>query len=224
LEVFMESTFHRQARLTLLAAAALGALATGACKGRSSDNDTGRATVSGADTAGTGMAAATDTASTAGTATANASLSDANIVALLDEANKADSAAGAYALGKAASADVKAFAKMMMGEHHALRVQGQALAKKLGVTPQAPANDPVQSAASAEMSALQAAGKGAAFDQAYIDQEVGIHKAVLDLANQAHDATQTEELKALIEKAKPTIQKHLDRAEELQKSLGKATT
>jgi len=30
--------------------------------------------------------------------------------------------------------------------------------------------------------------------------------------------------KALIEKAKPTIQKHLDRAEELQQSLGKATT
>jgi putative membrane protein len=214
----MHPTLLRQARLTVLAAASLSALASGACKSRSSDTDTGRAEVS---AAGSGMAAAADTAATA---TAKATLSDANIVALLDEANKSDSAAGAFALGKAASADVKSFAKMMMGEHHALRVQGQALAKKLGVTPEAPASDPVQAATSAEMSALQAAGKGAAFDRVYIDHEVTIHKAVLDLAGQAHDATKTEELKALIEKAKPTIQKHLDRAEELQKSLGKATT
>ena len=217
----MHPTLLRQARLTVLAAASLSALASGACKSRSSDTDTGRAEVSAADSAGSGMAAAADTAATA---TATATLSDANIVALLDEANTSDSAAGAFALGKAASADVKSFAKMMMGEHHALRVQGQALAKKLGVTPEAPASDPVQAATSAEMSALQAAGKGAAFDRVYIDQEVTIHQAVLDLAGQAHDATKTEELKALIEKAKPTIQKHLDRAEELQKSLGKATT
>ena len=217
----MRSTLPRQARLSLLAAAALGALATTDCKSRANDTDTGRADISAADTTGSGMAVTSDTA---GTAAAPGKLSDPNIVALLDEANKADSAAGAFALGKAASPQVKAFAKMMMGEHHALRVQGQALAKKLGVTPQAPANDPVETAASSEMSALQSAGKGAEFDRTYIDQEVTIHKAVLDLAGQAHDATQTEELKSLIEKAKPTIQKHLDRAEELQKSLGKATT
>jgi predicted outer membrane protein len=63
--------------------------------------------------------------------------------------------------------------------------------------------------------------KGAQFDQTYIVQEVAIHKGVLDLAEQAHDATQNQELKALIEKAKPVIEKHLDRAEEIQKKLGK---
>ena len=36
------------------------------------------------------------------------------IVALLDEANKGDSAAGAFALGKTTNPDVKSFAKMMM--------------------------------------------------------------------------------------------------------------
>ena len=39
-----------------------------------------------------------------------------------------------------------------------------------------------------------------------------------------HGDTQTAELKSLIEKAKPTIQKHLDKAEALQKKLEKATT
>jgi hypothetical protein len=111
---------------------------------------------------------------------------------------------------------VKAFAKMMMGEHHALRVAGQQLAKKLNVTPQAPADDPVAKAGSAEMAALNAAGSGASFDRAYIDPEVGIHKAVLDLADKAHGDTENAQLKGLIAKAKPVIQKHLDKAKELQ--------
>jgi putative membrane protein len=199
----------------------LATLAAGACKSKPSTTDTGRAEAPAtADTGMTGMAAPADTGSMA----ASHPLSDANIVALLDEANKADSAAGAFALGQAADPGVKAFAKLMMGEHHALRVQGLTLAKKLKVTPEAPADDPVAKAGTSEMEALRAAGKGAAFDRAYIDQEVTIHKAVLDLADKAHGDTQNAELKALIEKAKPVIQKHLDRAEELQKSLGKTTT
>jgi putative membrane protein len=150
-----------------------------------------------------------------------ARLSDPNIVALLDEANMADSASGAYALGKATDPDVKAFAKLMMGEHHALRAQGQQLAKQLNVTPELPANDPLKPAVTSEMAALRAAPKGAQFDRVYIEQEIGIHKAVLDLAGQAHDAAQNEQLKKLIEQAKPVIEKHLDRAEEIGKKLGK---
>jgi putative membrane protein len=168
------------------------------------------------------MAARSDTAAPpAGEA---GKLSDPNIVALLDEANVADSAAGAFALTKATSPDVKAFAKMMMGEHHALRLQGQQLAKKLNVTPEPPASDPLKPAAESEMAALKAAPKGAQFDKVYIDQEVGVHKAVLDLANKAHDDAQNEELKKLIEQAKPVIEKHLNRAEDIQKKLGSPTT
>jgi putative membrane protein len=216
----MRTDLARHARYTLTAAACLGALATSACKGRTNTADTGRVEAP-ATTDTTALPAPADTGKAAAT---NAPYTDANIVALLDEANKADSVAGAFALTKAADPSVKAFARLMMGEHHALRVQGEALAKKLKITPEAPTNDPVQTAGSSEMSALQAVGKGAAFDKAYIDQEVTIHKAVLDLADKALGDTQTAELKALIEKAKPTIQKHLDRAEELQKKLGKETT
>jgi putative membrane protein len=154
---------------------------------------------------------------------ASGTLSDPNIVALLDEANKADSAAGALARSKATNADVKAFAQLMITEHHLLRAKGRDLAKKLNLTPQPPPNDPVQAAASAEMSALESAPKGEQFDRTYIDQEVTIHKAVLDLAGQAHETTRNAELKQLIETAKPYIERHLERAEALQKKLGKPT-
>src|SRR5215213_10882731 len=187
------------------------------CKGqRTSDN-----AAVGTDTSGGAMTSgAADTGSMAGGAQPGA-LSDANIVALLDEANMADSASGAYAVTKATNPDVKAFARLMMGEHHALRAQGQQLAKQLNVTPEAPADDPLKPAAASEMAALKAAPKGAQFDRTYIEQEIGIHQAVLDLAGKAHDAAQNEQLKKLIEKAKPVIEKHLDQAQGIQKKLGK---
>jgi putative membrane protein len=212
---------NRILRYTTLATAALALSTLGACKPRQSDTASGTAEYPAAGDTGAAAGMATDTTAP-GSAEAGA-LTEPNIVALLDEANQADSAAGAYALTKATNPEVKAFAKLMMGEHHALRAQGQQLAQKLNVTPQPPANDPVQAMAQSEMAALQAAPKGAHFDQTYIDQEVAAHKAVLDLAEKAHGAAQNQELKALIEKAKPVIEKHLDRAEEIQKKLGKPT-
>ena len=146
-------------------------------------------------------------------------LTDANIVALLDGANKADSAGGALAAKKATDAEVKAFARLMMSEHHALRAAGQALAKQLGVEPKAPERDPLAPYVANEMKTLQSTAKGAEFDRVYIDNEVSVHQAVLDLANQARVTTQTPQLKELIEKAIPVIRKHLDQATELQKKL-----
>ena len=149
-------------------------------------------------------------------------LTDANIVALLDAANKADSSAGALAAKKATNGEVKAFARLMMSEHHALRAAGQALAKQLGVEPKAPERDPLAPYVANEMKTLQSTAKGAEFDRVYIDNEVSVHQAVLDFANQARVSTQTPQLKELIEKAVPVIRKHLDQATELQKKLSPA--
>ncbi|HKU60557.1 MAG TPA: DUF4142 domain-containing protein [Gemmatimonadales bacterium] len=190
------------------------AVALGACNSHR-DRDVATNTPAAAET-GTVSA---DTAGTTSAAAPSSDLSDANIVALLDHANAADSTAGALAATKATNPQVKQFAKLMMSEHHALRKQGADLAKKLNLTPEPPANDPVTPLAQQETQALQSAPKGAEFDKTYIDQEVGAHQAVLDLAGKAHDEADNAELKALIEKAKPVIEKHLDMAKKLQQKL-----
>jgi predicted outer membrane protein len=69
------------------------------------------------------------------------------------------------------------------------------------------------------MKALQSTPKGAEFDRTYIDNEVTVHQAVLDAANQARVTTQTPQLRDLIEKAIPVIRKHLDQAQAIQKQL-----
>ena len=143
------------------------------------------------------------------------------IVYILDQANASDSARGTLATAKGTSSDVKDFGRMMAGEHHALRQQGLRLATKLSVTPAAPANDMSAADAQKEMDALSAEAKGKSWDVAYIDFEVTYHKAVLDIATKALGAAQNQELKDLIAKAAPILQKHLDRAVAIQSKLVK---
>jgi putative membrane protein len=146
-------------------------------------------------------------------------LTDANIAALLDEANAADSANGKIATTKGTSADAKAFGKLMMNDHHALRKAGQDLVKKLNVTPEAPANDDLPGLAKGIADTLQSMSKGAAWDKWYIDHEVAVHQKVIALIDQASAAAQAPELKDLLAKAKPNIEMHLKKAQDIQAKL-----
>jgi putative membrane protein len=190
---------------------AVAAMAVAACSKKDS---------SAADTSAASSTMTTDTSSVAASSTnAGGSWSDANILALLDEANVADSSEGAIAATKGTSAAVRNFGKQMVSDHHKLRVQGEALAKKLNITPTAPADDNISSDAKKEMDNLNSTAKGKDFDKAYIDGQVDDHKKVLDLAVTAMGQAQSTELKNLIQKATPTIRSHLDKAEAIQKTL-----
>lgn len=171
-----------------------------------------------ADSAGMGDSMMATTPAAPATAPASA-LTDANIVALLDAANMADSAAGAIAAGKGTSAEVKSFGRDMMRDHHALRQAGRDLATKLNVTPALPAGDNSEAAATALRDSLNATAAGPAWDKLYIGHEVRYHEAVLATAQAGLAAAQNAELKALIEKAAPNVQAHLERARSIQSKL-----
>jgi putative membrane protein len=154
---------------------------------------------------------------------ATPALSDANIAALLDQTNVADSSYGAVASTKATNAEVKAFAKRMMMDHHMLRQKGLDLAKSLNVTPEPPAGSTLEADAKAWVDSLNAMPKGAAWDKAYMDKEVAGHENALRTIDDALAATQTPQLRALLEEAKPAVQAHLDMAKALQTKLGSGT-
>lgn len=194
-------------RLAALSAAALAVVACG------KKDDTAADT-----TAASGMMADTSAMAASSTNTGG-TWSDANIFALLDEVNAADSSAGAIAATKGTAASVRAFGKEMMRDHHTMRAQGAALAKKLNITPEAPTSDPVGPMAQTETNTLNSTAKGKDFDKAYVDAEVGGHKAVLDIATKSAAQTQNTELKNMIQKAAPLVQAHLDKVEAIQKAM-----
>lgn len=152
---------------------------------------------------------------------AGGGLGDANIFYVLDAANMGDSAKGALAATKGTSSEIRDFANTMVRDHHNLRQQGQALAKRLAIQPAAPPGESLPAKLGNALSKLTAAAKGRDFDKAYIDHEVAAHRELLTLATSAMSATRNSEIKNLIQKAAPIIQAHLDKAVAIQKNLQK---
>lgn len=194
--------------MSLSAAAALGVMVT-ACKAKEpAVTDTTAAAMS---------STTTDTSQAAAAPAAAAPLTDANIAALLDEANMADSSLAAAALPNLTSSGAKDFAKLMMGEHHALRVQGAKIFKTQNITLELPTPDPFKAAVEGETTALSSMTKGAAYDSTYIAQEIGIHEAVI---NWAGTVTPTNAgLQGYLKAAGPALQKHLDKAKEVMAKM-----
>ena len=198
-------------RVARTVAVLVGLSAFAACSKKGNSADSAAA----ADSASRAAAASTPPAPTA----TAAPLNDANIAALLDEANAADSAGGNLASTKGTAASVKDFGRMMMRDHHTLRKAGQDLAKKDNISPTPPANDTLPQSAQKMADSLTAQAKGAAWDQAYISHEVAVHQSVISLLQTAQGAAQDTALKALITKAIPNVQAHLTKAQDIQSKL-----
>jgi len=103
-----------------------------------------------------------------------------------------------------------------------MRKSGQDLAKKVNITPAAPAGDTLPAFATKMQDNLKGQAKGAAFDKAYIDQEVAVHQFVLSALQSFQTAAQDTSLKAAVTKSVPTIQNHLDKAQKIQTKLSAA--
>jgi putative membrane protein len=174
------------------------------------------------DTASTAVAPAPamDTAKPA--AAPAPAINDAQIAHIAVTANAVDSAAGELAKKKGTAKAVKDFAQTMITDHTGVNKQAVALATKLNVTPED--NDTsrqLKSGGDANLAKLQGLS-GAAFDQAYIDNEVGYHQAVLDALDKTLiPNAQNADLKSLLVKVRPAIAAHLERAKSIQSSMKK---
>ena len=166
--------------------------------------------------------AATDTSMAAGTsamaanAPAAAPMTDAGIFAMLAAANQGEIDAGKMAETKATNASVKSFAHDMVTAHTAMLNDGNTLAKKLNITPDAAAADSIHSMNASTAESLNAAAKGPAFDSTYVNAQVNGHEYVLNLIKRAEGAAQNADLKAALTSAESKVQSHLDRIKNIQ--------
>ncbi len=103
---------------------------------------------------------------------------DPQIAHIAYTAGQLDIAAAQLALQKSKNKDVVAFATDLERDHKAVNEQALALVKKLNVTPEDNDTSKALTKQAAEKRAELAKLSGAAFDKAYIDNEVAYHKTV----------------------------------------------
>jgi putative membrane protein len=163
--------------------------------------------------------AAVATISVAAPAVAQAP-NDAQIAHIAYTAGQIDVAAARQALQRSHDARVRAFAETMVRDHEAVNRQAVALVTRLHVTPQAnPTSTALSGAATASLHRLGALS-GAAFDRAYVQNEVDFHRTVNNalrttLIPNAHNA----ELKSLLESGLTLFTEHQTHAEHLAQQL-----
>ena len=147
---------------------------------------------------------------------------DPQIAMIAVVADTVDIDAGSMAAKKTKNKSVLEFAKTMVRDHTAVNAQATALAKKLGVIPEvSDISKSLKSGGDKTMAHLMTL-TGAAFDKAYIDNEVSYHEAVLGVLDKTLIPNTTNaELKSLLESARPIFVNHLEHAKELQASMAK---
>jgi putative membrane protein len=153
-------------------------------------------------------------------APAPAGMGDAQIAHIAYTAGKVDVAAGDQAISKSKNKAVVAFAQEMVRDHSAVNDQALALVKKLGVTPQD--NPTSQGLAKGGADALKrlSALNGAAFDKAYVENEVAYHKTVNGaLSTVLIPNAKNGELKSLLQTGLKLFQEHQMHAEHLAATL-----
>jgi putative membrane protein len=153
-------------------------------------------------------------------ASAQQAVTDAQIASIVVTANQVDVDAGKLAQATATNADVRKFGELMVSDHMGVNKSATDLAAKLKVTPEDNATSKSLKAGGEKNIAKLKTLKGAAFDKAYIDQEVAYHQQVLDALDKVLiPNAKNAELKALLVKVRPAFVSHLEHAKQLQSSL-----
>jgi putative membrane protein len=197
------------------AAIAIGALvALGACK-KGSEVAADSAAVADSTRVATGDVARDSTSGLNNMTT----MSEANIFDILTVANEGEIGYSKLGLEKVTSPELKEFARMLIKDHTELLNGGKDLAGKLSVTP-APSDrsGDMREEQTKDMNDLREK-TGADANKEFIEEQIDMHQETLDLLEDLDDDTNNADLKAAIEKAKPTVQAHLDRAKALKDQL-----
>ena len=145
---------------------------------------------------------------------------DPQIAHIAYTAGDIDVKAGKLALEKSQNPQVREFATDMVRDHTAVNQQALALVKKLGVTPQDnPTSQGLVKQADESRTKL-AKLSGAAFDKAYVENEIAYHKTVNGaLQTTLIPSAQNGELKSLLETGLKIFQGHLQHAETVAAAL-----
>jgi putative membrane protein len=149
-----------------------------------------------------------------------AKLTDPQIAHIAYTAGQIDIKAAKQAVEKSHNKEVKQFAEDMVRDHTAVNEQALALVKKLKVTPED--NDTSRALSKQASDRLAEFGKlkGAAFDKAYIDNEVAYHKTVNNaLETQLIPSASNTELKNLLQTGLKIFQGHEQHAEHVDADL-----
>jgi putative membrane protein len=145
---------------------------------------------------------------------------DARFVLQAAEGGMMEVAKGKLAAQKGAHEGVKQFGQKMVDDHTKASDELKAIASGKNITLPGEMPPSPMPAMLAKLEKLE----GAAFDRAYVDDQVRDHEKTIALFEREAKTGQDAELKAFAEKTLPTLKEHLTMVQDLKTKLAKGAT
>lgn len=139
-------------------------------------------------------------------------VSDADFVAAVANADHYEIQLSQLAADRAARADVKEYAAMLVRDHSATSDQVAQIATALSLTPPTP----VLSAAHSDRINNLRSSSGAAFDDAFLDTQVEVHENAVQLFERYLTSAPQGQLRTFAETTLPKLREHLQRGQSLE--------
>ena len=147
-------------------------------------------------------------------------LSDANVVGLLDSIDEGEMDAAQLAQTRASDPDVQAFAGRVLNEHRDLAEANGRLATQLSLEPERPSlASHLKQTHEQAMRNLRAMS-GAAFDRAYVRYEIQQHVQAFNVLEAAAESEDNVTLKQELVRTGPDLLSHISAARALERHLG----
>ena len=150
------------------------------------------------------------------TGTSGVAMGDRNYVEDMAEAGQAEVTLGEMAQQKAASAEVKQFASMIVRDHQRANEELKSIAAKHNIELKAELDNEHK-----DLRERLTKLSGAEFDREYMKAMVDGHEEAVDDAKDKAEHSDNAEIKQWSSKALPTLQQHLERARQINEALEK---
>lgn len=147
-------------------------------------------------------------------------MSDANLVSVLDSLGENEIDAALLARQKASTPEVQAFAGRILNEHRQLAEANARLAEQLSLKPEPPALAAKLKDAHEHAMRKLRTQSGEAFDRAYVKHEIDQHVLAFTFMEAAAESQAEPTLKQEVVRTGPDLLSHISAARALERHLG----
>jgi putative membrane protein len=148
-----------------------------------------------------------------------ATMSDANVLSMLDTIDSGEIDAAHLARQKASSEEVRAFASRILNEHTAMSQETRQLGQQINVQPEMPALASTTETSHEKMMQELRNISGSDFDQAYMKYQIKMHELAIGFVQDTAGSVESSRLQQHLRQARPDLESHLSVARSVERQL-----
>ena len=144
-------------------------------------------------------------------------LSDANVLAMLNVINLSEIDSADLAKEKTSAAEIRIFASQMLNEHTAMLQESRQLAQQINIDPQMPVLASIVGKRHQETMEELRRMSGADFDQAYLKYQIKMHERAIDLVQHTAESVDNRRLHHYLKGARQDLLTHVSTASPIER-------